>query len=425
LIVAAIWHISITSALFAVGKFQLAPSQIYPNGIGRFAADGVIYQDQCVELCRILRTEGLAAWASWPTQLHLRLYSLPVAPVSRWITFNILAIEPLNLLYYLTTLVLVFKLAEAIFDHRSAWVATGIVAVWPSLLIHSTQLLRDPLLILAVLILVWTVVEALRRGLRFGRGLLMGVAATAAIVIIRIVRLPMWYLVCAAVGTAILLLAMHAWRKRQVVAGTVVFAVLIIAAVVATPRFQVYFHNQQELRSRRMLLHEEVQKLPIEEQIAARRTGFNSQIDEQGNIAPSEAGSRIDTEVKVRSSRDVIRQLPRAIVVGFFAPFPNLWLRAGREVGTGGRVVSGFETLLTYMLECVGLFGLWRARRRPAAWFLFVFIAIGAIALGLAVNNMGALYRLRYPFWILMVILGAGGLDQFRRTLLTLRSKVV
>lgn len=123
--------------------------------------------------------------------------------------------------------------------------------------------------------------------------------------------------------------------------------------------------------------------------------------------------------------RDVIRQLPRAIVVGFFAPFPNLWLRAGREVGTGGRLVSGFETLLTFMLECVGLFGLWRARRSLAAWFLFVFLAIGAVALGLAVNNMGALYRLRYTFWILMVILGAGGIDQFRRTLLKLRSKVV
>ena len=35
---------------------------------------------------------------------------------------------------------------------------------------------------------------------------------------------------------------------------------------------------------------------------------------------------------------------------------------------------------------------------------------LGAIALGLVVSNMGAMYRLRYPFWVLMVILGAGGI---------------
>jgi hypothetical protein len=33
------------------------------------------------------------------------------------------------------------------------------------------------------------------------------------------------------------------------------------------------------------------------------------------------------------------------------------------------------------------------------------------VALGLVVNNVGALYRLRYPFWTLMVILAAGGLE--------------
>jgi hypothetical protein len=42
---------------------------------------------------------------------------------------------------------------------------------------------------------------------------------------------------------------------------------------------------------------------------------------------------------------------------------------------------------------------------------IFGFTALGIVALGLVVNNVGALYRLRYPFWTLMVILAAGGLE--------------
>jgi hypothetical protein len=39
---------------------------------------------------------------------------------------------------------------------------------------------------------------------------------------------------------------------------------------------------------------------------------------------------------------------------------------------------------------------------------------IGAISLGLVVTNIGALYRLRYAFWILMLPLGAEGARQAR-----------
>jgi len=154
IVAAAIWHVSVAIAVFSVGRYQLFPSQIQTTGIG--TSDGIVYQDQIPELCRILKNEGLVKWATWPNQLHVRLYSLPAAVVSRWFAFNILTIEPLNLLYYLAILILVFKLAEAIFDYRSGLIAAVIVGLWPSFLVHTTQLLRDPLLILAVLVLVWS-----------------------------------------------------------------------------------------------------------------------------------------------------------------------------------------------------------------------------------------------------------------------------
>ena len=415
ILAAAIWHLSITLGVFIAGKYQLTPGQIYPSGIGRFASDGLMYQGQVTELCQVLKNDGLVAWATWPTQLHVRLYSLPLFAVSRWFSFNILTIEPLNLIYYLAILILVFKLGEAVFDYTAGLIAAGIVALWPSFLMHSTQLLRDPLLVLAVLIVVWTIIESFRTDLRWRRGLLMGIAACAAVIVIRITRQPMWYLLVAAVAGGTVLLLFRAVRARHIAGGSALFALLIIAAMVVTPRFQPYFRNQQDPRIPTAVI-QDVDSLPIQEQISARRAGFRVKIQE-GKVVPATDGSKIDTDVKLRSGAEIIRHLPRALMVGFFAPFPNMWWQTGTQVGANGRLISGFETLLTYMLECLALIGLWRGRRNFSGWFLLGFVTLGLVALGLVVDNAGALYRLRYPFWILMVILAAGGLAPVRTRL--------
>lgn len=423
ILAAAIWHIAISTAVFAIGRYQLLPNRFHSSGV--FAPDEVAYQSHCLDLARMLRNEGLWAWATSPNQLHLRFYSLPLVPFPHWKTFSILAIEPVNLLYYLAILAMVFKIGERVFDYRSGLIAATVVALWPSLLLHTTQILRDPLLIVAVLFVVFSVVESLSRKLSLRRGLLLGFGSAAAVITIRIVRQPLWYIIVAAAGTAIVLLTVRAWREKRLSRGAIGFALLLIAVVVVTPRWQPYFNNQQESKIDRTIVHDQVQKLPLATQISASRNGFNTYFDEEARLVPAIDGSLIDSEVKIQSLGDVIRFIPRALEVGFFAPFPNMWFGTGRLVGSGGRWLAGIETLLTYVVECLALFGLWRARRQLSAWFLVVFIGTGILALGLAVNNIGALYRFRYPFWILLVILGAGGIDQLRKILLRKRPAVI
>ncbi len=409
ILAAAVLHVSVTTSVYMIGKYGLMPGQFDRDGLGKFASDGFAYRIEVVEMCGVLRNEGVVAWATWPTQLHLRLYSLPLAVLNGGTSFNVLAIEPLNLIYYLAILVMVFKLGEVIFNRRTGILAAAIVALWPSFLLHTTQLLRDPLLVSAVLLLMLTTTLCLKRDYAWYRGILLGVAGAAAIVLIRIVRLPMWPLVLTIVVLAVLFLTVRLVCRRQFPLGNVAFGLLLIAAVLVTPRFQNAFHNQQIVNRPRAILPEEVQALPVAEQIAARRNGFELRLDPSGAPVPSEAGSDIDRGIQFRSMADIIRHVPRAALVGFFAPFPNMWLGAGTQVGESGRFVSGFEMILTYMIECLALIGLWRERKHPAAWLLFVVAALGAISLGLIVTNIGALYRLRYPFWVLLVILGAAG----------------
>lgn len=121
-------------------------------------------------------------------------------------------------------------------------------------------------------------------------------------------------------------------------------------------------------------------------------------------------GSNIDLDVEFANSADVARYLPRAVEIGYFAPFPEIWFAPGRSVGGTGRVLIGLETLLTYVIELLAFICLCRWWRSLPSWLLSLTAATGLTALGLVVVNVGTLYRLRFAFWMMLVIPGMAGL---------------
>jgi hypothetical protein len=124
-----------------------------------------------------------------------------------------------------------------------------------------------------------------------------------------------------------------------------------------------------------------------------------------------DASSNIDSKVQLTSAADLIHYLPRAAMIGFFAPFPKMWLATGNHVGSAGRRLSGLETMAMYVVEGLALVGLLSSRgsRRFSVWLLWLVAAVGLTSLGLVVVNVGTLYRLRYIFLILLIILAAEG----------------
>ena len=158
-------------------------------------------------------------------------------------------------------------------------------------------------------------------------------------------------------------------------------------------------------------LAEEVADLSVWDRIAIRRQGFaNLKKDEL-----SASSSNIDEDVVLNNRTDVALYLPRACFIGLLAPFPNMWFVKGTQVGTAGRLVSGGETLLSYILGLLALICLWQRRENLAVWLLVGTVVCGVTALGLIVLNIGAFYRLRYPYWMLIVVLGAGGAVKIMR----------
>ena len=317
---------------------------------------------------------------------------------------NILAAEPLNLFYYLAILTLCFSLARVVAGRRAAWLASAIVGVWPSLLLHTTQFMRDPLIIMAILALVLVLTRLLKKTQTWRSAAVGGVMSTLACFVIWMCRREMWPVVMAIIVLGLMLLLIRILRERKLLAWNLAVIGLLCVLTIAIPRI---------MRSPKPVLPDKLSVIPRNPDpsmwgvLKWTREEFIWE-------SLQKSGSMIDADVNFSNRADVIKYIPRALEIGYLSPFPTMWFTAGYNVGLIGRLVGGVETSLTYMIEALACVFIWRRRRHLDTWLMFLTTTIGVLALGMVVVNLGTLYRMRYPFWILMVIMAAGTLTSRR-----------
>jgi hypothetical protein len=429
LIAAAILHLSLAIAMQVAGRYRLFPNIFNSEGVGiSFAADSIAYLKYSDALVHIFEREGISAWLKFDLPLHVKLYSLSYAVTGRVLGRTTLSVEPLNLFYYLLLLALVFALGREVFDRATGILAAVITGLWPSLLLHTTQLLRDPLFLITFLIIILTCISWLTRTYSWQGGLLWGIAGGVASALLWLVRSQMWEVIlCAALlSTAFLLI--RQFRERRLVVGNLIGAAILcsimIAAPVAGKAFNLYSYPSEQSRpadSQKSSAGSET-TAPADNRPASpasptlppgsplpARVGF---LRHKFLLLYPGAGSNIDTDVELNSLSDILLYLPRAIMIGLFAPFPNMWFVTGSQAGIEARLLSGLETLLIYLIEALAAFALWHRRAHLPSWLLLLISLTGLLALGLVVPNLAALYRMRYGFWLLLIILGAEGLRQ-------------
>lgn len=407
---ATVLHLALALIIYLLGRFDVPNALFNREGISpSLADDGLIYLEDVRSLVEILWREGFHAWATVPFPFHVKLYSLSFALLSPFVGFNTLSAEPVNLLCYVSSLWTVCKLGGEVFEKRAGVIAVLIVGLWPSFLLHTTQLLKDPIFIAAMLALVYINLRWLTRDYGWREGLSSGVAAGAAAVLLWFVRSESWELTLAVILIGCALVVVRQFRERRVSARGLLGAALMLLISLSVPPLM------RETREKHF---------PSSPPPAATSDGAKAQVQNDslgGRIGKlrlefateyPNAASNIDAGVQFDDTADMLRYLPRAVCVGLLAPFPDMWLKGGGDTGRVGRLVSGSETMLMYLLMPLSLFGLWRRRLSLPAWLLFLVSLVGAAALGLVVINVGALYRLRYAFWMPLVILGAGGMVQ-------------
>jgi hypothetical protein len=124
------------------------------------------------------------------------------------------------------------------------------------------------------------------------------------------------------------------------------------------------------------------------------------------------AGSMIDLDRQFHNPLEVIAYVPRALQVGFLAPFPTQWTAPGSRPGSAiMRLVAGIEMLVLYPLLLAGLpLAAWRWRALPQFWLVAAYCSIFIVAYACATPNVGALYRMRYGFLMTLAAVGLAAL---------------
>jgi hypothetical protein len=429
-------HLSLAMVIHLVGRFKLLPALVDANGTGlALALDAIGYRSDAISLVEVLTREGFLAWLRAPYQLHTKLYSLSFALFGPLFGYNSLSAEPINALLYLLVLALIFRLGREAFDRRVGLLAATLVALWPTFLLHTTQLLRDSLFIVAMLTFVLVCVLLLKRDYSWPAGLAIAALAGVASAVLWLSRFNLWPLVQLALVSCAALLLLRQFHERRILIGNVTGVALLFLLVLCIPSVvgavqQPDYNLPPVLQSKPVPLNTTpppgtpdwiVKQTPLwqrsPETIQFLRDAF---ITTYGDSTAS-----IDVDVRFRSTGDIIRYLPRAAAIGFLAPFPEMWFARGTFVGSAGRLLSGIETFAIYLIEAMAVVGFWRGRSRRefAAWMMLLVAALGIIALSLVIINVGALYRMRYVFLMLVVVLGAEGIVQTSALLSQRRTK--
>ena len=442
LVAAAVLHVVLALGVHWAGRAQVAPGLIDRDGImDTFAHDSYEYRDGAVRLSEVLKRDGVAAWAAVAQPLHVRLISLNFALFGSLTGYGPLSAEPFNLICYLAVVALTLLLGREVGGARAGLLAAAAVALWPTFLLHTLQLLKDPLFIAGALALVLCVTTWLTRTYdRAGAVTACALVGLTSLLLLLIrLNFAVVIFVLVLLGAALLVVRQLTERRWLVwnmaapalilAAGALLFLPFLFHKPPVAQRLKHFpsdgagYPKSSETKGEKVtavvnylpravsVYGEEpgrAARLMVATDKAAQRLGT---IRSKFSAFYTDAGSGIDRDVRFHNLTSLLLYLPRAFAVGWWAPFPDTWAGSGRRVGSVGKLLAGAETLVFYAFELLALAAVFLSPRRLAAWLLFALTTFGVTALGLIVPNIGALYRFRYTFWVLLIVLGAKGLE--------------
>lgn len=434
---AALLHVSLVVCLFMVGRAQIVPGFVDRDGIMEsFAYDSYAYRREALGITEIENDETGAA-KSVQGHINSKILFLEFSTLGYLFGYSILSAEPFNLFCYLAILCLIMMIGEELGGRRAGTLAALVVALWPSFLLHTTQFLKDPFFIAATLALILIVLTWLTRTYRGIEAVISGAALALTAGALLLIRINFAGFILAIVLLGFVGLIVRQVIERRALYWNMICPVIILSLAIPTafyltaitPKFKRYPSDRSGLLKSATGPEEQLSAVISYQGDVTSRSKKPSPYPEWLTKAPEfavtkidivrdnfkteyrESGSSVDRDVEFKSLKDVLLYLPRAIEIGLWAPFPETWIGAGKRVGSAGKLLSGAETLLIYVCELLVLVTLYRAPRSLANWLLLSISLSGVAALGLVIPNIGTLYRVRYLFWILLIILGMKGLE--------------
>ena len=128
----------------------------------------------------------------------------------------------------------------------------------------------------------------------------------------------------------------------------------------------------------------------------------------------SKGGSNIDDNVMFPDASAFARYLPRAIQIGFAAPFPTSWFGLDSPKSSlAVKTISFVEMMVVYASLPFMVYLLWKRRKNIELWLIVSFCTAFILLYAYITPNIGSLHRSRHGFLMILVALGVAGAITF------------
>ena len=444
-----LFHVIISVSLFIVANTEYLSSLHNGEGLWNFAVDSTLYHKEALNsIIYLENSEWLSWWQLYQDHQHVRIISLVY-----WLTgyYEPIIFEIVNGIVWTTSVLLIHRMARSLFPNNDLVPLFVVVFFFqPSVLISSTQLLRDPILILGFCFICYGFVLLSKKNsiwkwffaIQFGLILLLSMREYLGILVLFFLLLPAIILVRSKKNIAplilllipIILLEFSPQREVHIsIAG-------IAAEVIAKEQVSQNQVSQNQVSQNQVSQNQVSQNQVSQNQVSQNQVSQNqvsqNQLSQNKSVymaflnsiservssmrsgfinVNSYAGSRIDADHKYNNFFDAVQYFPRALQIGFLSPFPSTWLEEGRQTGRVGKLLSGLEMIIWYLILLGFLYTILKepSAIKPLA-VVFLFSVIVIILLAYVVPNAGAIYRMRQAYMIPFFLFGSYGLHLIR-----------
>lgn len=431
----AIWFLVVFAYAITAMVFvrEIAIPNIYPISIGgHLPGDSQDYNTLALKKAAEIKAMGLVAFelrpnGQGPAGLTSLLYLLVKSPY--------IVVFVNGLLHAFSAVVMVL-IIRCWFPLRISIIATIPLAISPYMILWFSQLNKDSYSVLGVLLFVYGLIRLVLQDKT-----LQSVANNVAIVVSGVFLIwsmrPYINLMLVPITTVILLIAL-VWHFRnkstfadcfRFVAGvaTVLLCLILLSRGAASDStldsflvYEVPSVAKSEVPSvakeclakidSKHWLDEPLLPNYINNKLQAmmgQRCLIFTMLETHSN--QTTLHSIVDSNVLPGGSREALRYLPRAGLLGVFSPWPDRWLYSLNQQPSIFYTITSIEAVIMYL----GIIGIIIFLIHGKAWLLTIPISLAfmmMIIYGMANPFIGVLYRYRYPWWMIILCLGLAAL---------------
>lgn len=412
---------TVSSLLFQKFLLPLLPS--LHAGSGLLVGDADVFHKSALLIVDNIHAHGWSAWSVWNQQTKTGGNVAVLAALYAIFSVDPALVIPVNAFFQASSAFLLLLIGRELWPGRTGNIAGMITAVcfvvFPSSLSWYSQPLKDCYVSTGMLLILYTWLKALHpSSVRGGVPALLG-GMYLGILLVAIVKLYYLRILIVVAGVVFCMVAVYLLRIKHPQRYRILFfyfsaIVLIVATFQAlrpfaaeygdsyaewSPAANIAATQHWQWKSSPWLPHALEGNL---ETAAKTRAGM---IEHNLRVG---AGSTIDADRTPQSASEAFLYLPRALQIALFAPFPDTWLQKPSLM----RLVGVCETVLWYCLVPGLLFALYY--RRTLALMLTLLFAIFFMAVfSFVTPNVGTLYRYRYAYEFMLMVIALGGWVQF------------